>query len=122
MVMVVPTTTMDYRDAGYHTSLVSDEQGQEQQQQNNRSSLIGCSFLLLSLWLFMPLLSWKRTSTLYHEAALRVTRADPVNFEVSFRNGTSQLKQWYRDQTAIRYLFLSMYSALIFWENSHNIK
>jgi hypothetical protein len=124
MVMVVPTTsTMDYRYASYNTNIASDELGQEKEQENNnRSSLIGCSILLLSLWVFMPLWSWKRTSTLYHEATLRVTRADPVNFEASFRNGTSQLKQWHREQRAIRYLFLSMYSALVFWENCHNIK
>lgn len=112
MVMVVPTT--DYRDDDFHGPGSEEQEWQEQ----NRSSLIGCSFLLMSMWVFMPLFSWKRASTLYHESVLRVSRADPVNFEASFQSGTSRLKQWYWEQMAIRYLLLSMYSALVLWERS----
>ena len=108
--MVVPTVS--YSDGDF-------DRPESQQQQQDRSTALGYSFLLMSLWIFMPLLSWKRTSTLYNEAVLHVTSADPVNFEVSFRNGMSRLSQWYWEQMALRYLFLSMYSALVLWDSNH---
>jgi len=101
---------------------MDDQQQHQEQQQQSGNSMMGCSFLLLSLWVFMPLFSWIRTSTLFREVELCVTRADPVDFETALRKGRAQLKHWYWEQLMTRYLLLSMYSALVLWESSSQIK
>ena len=113
-IMVVPAG--DDRDATFNGH---GDMHEQEWQQEKRMNHIGCSFLLLSLWVFMPLVSWKRTSTLYHQAMLRVRQADPVNFDTSFQNATLQLQLWYRKQMAIRYTILSMYYAVVWWECSY---
>jgi hypothetical protein len=109
MVLVVPAR--DHRCGGR-----AEPEHEWQQPPSGSSTLIGCSFLLVSLWVLLPIWSWNKTSTLYQEAKLRVVRADPVDFEAAVRNGTFHLKQWQREQTTMRYVLLSMYLALVLQE------
>jgi len=106
MVLVLPVST-------------ADDEWEQQPQNNVSSSHMGCSLVLLSLWVLLPLWSWNRTSKLYREAAYYITKTDPVDFEASFRTARFQLKQWYGEQMAMRYVLLSLYSTLVLWENSH---
>ena len=108
MVMVVPDHGNDLGDIE-----------EWEQPSSTRSARVGCSILLLSLWVVLPLWSWKETSALHRDAVRTVVSADPVDFEVSFRKARSRLEQWYRKQMVMRYLLLSVYSALVLWENSN---
>lgn len=94
--------------------LFSIKQEQEQKQRSN--SMMGCSFVLISLWILMPILSWIRTSIIYHQAEQRVRAT--ADFEASFRAGRVELQRWRLDQIFIRYFLLSIYSALVVWEHT----
>jgi len=82
------------------------------------SASMACSCLLLSLWVVFPLWSWSKTYSIHNEAVRNIGAADPVDFELVFWNERAKLKQWHREQMKLRYLLLSVYSALVFWENA----
>jgi hypothetical protein len=115
MRMVMIVTVDDHNDDVNISSNSTD--GLQQQQYLSSSSMMGCSFLLISLWILMPLLSWIRTCTLYHKVERCVKNANPVDFETSFGKGCAELKRWRWEQILIRYILLSMYSTLVMWES-----
>ncbi len=98
--------------------VVPGDRGEEFEPQIASSAQVGCSVMLLGLWVLLPLWSWRKTSSLYRKAVQAVAMANPVDFETSFRNATSQLEHWHREQLALRYLALSIYSALVLWETT----
>jgi len=114
MLMIVAVDD-NYGDVNISSSSSNSNARQQQQQSSNR--MMGCSFLLISLWVIMPLLSWIRTSTLYYEIERCVTKASPVDFETAIRKGKVEFKRWHWKQILIRYILLSMYSAIILWES-----
>jgi len=87
---------------------------------------LGCSILLVSHWVILPLVSWIRITTLCRSVESRANDSDSVyvdvdvdlDFENTLREGRDKLKRWKREQTTVRYLLLSVYSALVLWENS----
>ena len=119
MVMVMIVTVDDHNDdANISSNSTAGLQQQQQQHQYLSSySMMGCSFLLVSLWILMPFLSWIRTCTLYHKVERCVKNASPVDFETSFGKGCAELKRWRWEQIFVRYILLSMYSTLVMWES-----
>lgn len=73
--------------------------------------------ITLSLCVVLPLWSWQRTSWIYKNAVRRIKKATVTEFEALFRDEQSRLEQCHREQMAMRYLLLSVYSALVLWEH-----
>jgi hypothetical protein len=115
MRMVMIVTVDDHNDDVNISS--NSTAGQQQQHHQSSNSMIGCSFLLISLWVLLPLISWIRTSTLYYKVERCVENANPIDFETAFGKGGAELKRWRWEQILIRYILLSMYSTLVMWES-----
>jgi hypothetical protein len=75
-------------------------------------SLIEFSLLLFT-FVLLPLASWAHTQLLYRHIKGTVVNCNASNFGESFRNGQQRLEQWKWEQLIIRYLLLSLYSALL---------
>jgi hypothetical protein len=83
----------------------------------NKSCLVGISFLVLLHLFVLPLVSWIRTTVLYSKLEQSVEKSNSVDFERIFRKASVELVQSHRQQTKFRYLLLSTYSAIVLWEN-----
>ncbi|KAG7374103.1 hypothetical protein IV203_013198 [Nitzschia inconspicua] len=69
--------------------------------------------LMVSILILLPTANWWRTRVVYGDVWKQVSRADASEFEVSFRRGQQRLEQWKWQQVSLRYLLLSLYTALL---------
>ena len=117
MLMVLPSSN-DRDDLFY--SVNDEQQRRSSNSSGNSNTMMGClcSFLLLSLWVVLPIVSWIRTPALCRQVESRVMGADPIDFESALQKGRAQLKRWQWEQISTRYILLSLYSALILLENN----
>uniref|UniRef100_A0A7S4EHB0 Uncharacterized protein n=1 Tax=Pseudo-nitzschia australis TaxID=44445 RepID=A0A7S4EHB0_9STRA len=117
MLMVLPSSSD--RDNLFN-SINDEQQPRSSNSSGNNNTMMGCScsFLLLSLWVVLPIVSWIRTPALCRQVESCVIGSDPIDFECALQKGRARLKRWQWEQIATRYLLLSLYSALILWENN----